>query len=58
MIVNPEKLNAILINKRKSNFTNLQIDIDDKAIKSVSSEEWLAITVDDKLHFNLHISNI
>ena len=58
MIANPEKSQAILLNKRKSNLTNLRLNIDDKAVKLVSSTELLGIIMDDKLNFNLHIGNI
>ena len=46
------------MNKRKSNLTNLQLNIDDKAIKLVSPVELLGIIMDDKLNFNLNIGNI
>ena len=46
------------MNKRKSNLTNLQLNIDDKAIKLVSPVELLGIIMDDKLNFNLNIDNI
>ena len=58
IIVNPEKILPILLDKRKSDLTNLQININDKAIKSVSSVKLLGITMDDKLNINLHIGNI
>ena len=46
------------MNKRKSDLTNLQLNIDDKAIKLVSPVELLGIIMDDKLNFNLNIGNI
>ena len=58
MIVNPEKFQPSLLDKRKCDLTNLQINIKDKTVKLISSVELLGITVDDKLNFNLHISNI
>ena len=58
MIVNPDKFQAILIDKRKSDHTNHGIVVDNRNIKVVSSVELLGIQVDDKLNFNLHISNI
>ena len=45
MIVNPDKVQAILLDKRKSGHTNQRIEL-------------LGIQIDDKLEFNLHISNI
>ena len=58
MIFNPEKFQAIILDKRKSNLTNIPLTIDNQTIKSVSSVELLGIPLDDKLNFNLHISNI
>ena len=58
MIINPDKFQAILLDKRKSDHTNEIILVDDQNIKVVSSVELLGIQIDDKLNFNLHISNI
>ena len=58
MIVNPDKFQAILLDKRKSDHTNQRIAVDNQNIKVVSSVELLKIQIDDKLNFNLHISNI
>ena len=58
MIVNPDKFQAILLDKRKSGHTNQRIVVDNQYIKVVSSVELLGIQIDDKLNFNLHISNI
>ena len=58
MIVNPDKFQAILLDKRKSDHTNQHIVVDSQNIKVVSSVELLGIQIDDKLNFNLHISNI
>ena len=58
MIVNPDKFQAILLDKRKSGHTNQRIVVDNQYIKVVSSVELLGIQIDDKLEFNLHISNI
>ena len=58
MIVNPDKFQAILLDKRKSDHTNQRIVVDNQNIKVVSSVELLEIRVDDELSFNLHISNI
>ena len=49
MIVNPDKFQDIVLNKKRSNLTNTNFQIDDQVIKSVSSVE---------LNFNLHISKI
>ena len=48
----------MLLDKRKSDHTNQRIAVDNQNIKVVSSVELLGIQIDDKLNFNLHISNI
>ena len=58
MIVNPDKFQAILFDKRKSDHKNQRIVVDNQNIKVVSSVELLQIQIDYKLNFNLHISNI
>ena len=58
MIINPDKFQAIILDKKKSNLTNLPLTINNQTIKSVTSVELLGIHLDDKLNFNLHISNI
>ena len=52
MIVDPNKFQVILLEKRKSNNTDV------KLVKSVSSVDILGITIDDKMNFNLHIDKI
>ena len=58
MIINPDKFQAIILDKKKSNLTNIPLSIDNQTIESVSSVELLGIHLDDKLNFNLNISNI
>ena len=58
MIVNPDKYQANIIDRKKFNLTNVLLTIDNQTIKSVPSVELLGIYLDDKLNFNLHISNI
>ena len=58
IIINPDKFQAIILDKKKSNVTNIPLTIDNQTIKSVPSVELLGIHLDDKLNFNLHISNI
>ena len=58
MTVNHDKCQAILLDKRKGDHTNQHIVVDNQNIKVVSSVESLGIQIDDKLNFNLHISNI
>ena len=58
MIIDPDKFQAIILDKKKSNLTNIPLTVDNQTIKSVPSVELLGIHLDDKLNFNLHISNI
>ena len=58
MIVNPDRFQAIALNKKHSDLTNTNFQVDNQMIKSFSSLEFLAIEIDDKLNFNLHISKI
>ena len=58
MIINPDRFQAIILDKKKSNLTNILLTIDNQTIKSVPSVELLGINLDDKSNFNLHISNI
>ena len=58
MVINPDKFQAIILDKKKSNLTNIPWTIDNQTVKSVPSVELLGIHLDDKLNFNLHISNI
>ena len=58
MIINPNKFQTIILDKKKSNLTNIPLTIDNQTIKSVPSVELLGIHLDDKLNFNLDISNI
>ena len=55
MIVNPNKFQSIVLNKKRSNLVNTNFN---QVIKTVSSVEFLGIQIDDKLNFNLHISKI
>ena len=58
MIVNRDKSQAIVLNKKRFNLTNVNFQVENQMIKSVSSIELLGIQIDDKLNFNLHISKI
>ena len=48
---------GIIINKKKQNHTAEYISIDQKNTKTLSVE-LLGVHIDNKLNFNLHISNI
>ena len=58
MIANPDKFQAIVLNKKRSELTKRNFQVDIQVIKSVSSVELLGIQIDVKLNFNLHISKI
>ena len=58
MIVNPDKFQVIIIDKKKGDHTNENVVIDNKQIKILPSVELLVIQLDDKLNFSPHISNI
>ena len=58
MIINTDKFQTIILDKKKSNLTNIPFTIDNQTIKSVPSVELLGIHLDDKLNFHLYISNI
>ena len=57
MIVNPDKFQAIILDKLKRDHTDECITVDNQQIKVVSSVKLLGLQLDDKLNFNLHISN-
>ena len=50
MIVNPDKFQAIVLNKKSSDLTNTNFQVDNQVIKSVSSVELLGIRIDDKIN--------
>ena len=58
MVVNPDKFQILLINKRKRHHTNEVLQTKEQSKKTVPSLELLSIEIDDKLSFNLHNSKI
>ena len=58
MIVNPDKFQAVVLNKKRSDLTNTNFQVDNQVMKLVLSVELLRIQIGDKLDFNLHISKI
>ena len=58
MIVNPDKFQVIIIDKKKGDHTNENVVIDNKQIKTAPSVERLGIQLDDKLNFSPHNSTI
>ena len=51
MIVNRDKFQVIMIDKKKVDHTNEKVVIDNKQINTVPSVELLGIQLDDKLNF-------
>ena len=58
MIVNLDKFQVMIIDKKKGDHTNENVVIDNKQIKNAPSVELLGIQLDDKMNFSPHISNI
>ena len=58
MIANPDKFQAIVLDKRRSNNTEVKFIIGSEQIQAVPSVDILGITIDDKLNFNLRIDKI
>ena len=58
MIANPEKFHAILLRKNQTNTSGEQITINGKMIKSEDTVKNLGVTLDYRLDFDPHISNI
>ena len=58
MTANPEKFQAILLRKNQTNTSGEEINIDGKMIKSEETVKLLGITLDYRLDFDPHISNL
>ena len=58
MIVNPDKFQVILLDRRGSDDTNIKVKIRKEKIKSTSSVKLLVVHNDDKLNFNHHINKL
>ena len=58
MTVNPNKFRLIFLDKRRSDNTNIEVEIGNEKISSTSSVKLLGVHIDDKLNFNEHINKI
>ena len=58
MIANPEKFHFIILTKNKTDNSGIEIRINDKLIKSEQHVKLLGVKIDNKLNFNLHVSDI
>ena len=56
MIVNADKFQVLLIDKRKQDYTKEVVQEEEQSIKAVHSVELPGIETDDKLSLNIHIS--
>ena len=57
MIVSTDKFQAIILNKKESE-AKYKLTIDNNDIESTKSVKLLGITIDDRLRFDQHISNL
>ena len=58
MFINPDKFEAFVIDKKRTNYTNEKIQISSEDIQFVPWVKLFGITIDDRLNFNEHISSI
>ena len=58
MIANPEKFHCIILTKNKADTSEIEVRISDKVIKSEPNVKLLGVTIDNKINFDLHVSNI
>ena len=57
MVVNAGKFQAIILDKKESE-AKFKLTIDNNDIESTKSLKLLGITIDDRLRFDQHISNL
>ena len=58
MIVNPDKFQAIVLNKKRSDLTNTNFQDDNQLVKLFSSVKFIGIQIVDEFNFNLLIGEI
>ena len=58
MIANPETFHCIILTKNKADTSEIEVRISDKVIKSEQNVKLLGVTIDNKINFDLHVSNI
>ena len=58
MIANPDKFHALLVRKDRDDTTGQNITFQGHTIKSEETVNILGVTLDNKLNFDTHISNI
>ena len=58
MIANPNKFHALFVKKDQTNTCGVNLDLQGHSIKSKETVKLLGVTLDYKLNFDPHISNI
>ena len=58
MIANPDKFQAVTMNKRKKNQIKHKLEIYNNEIETNRSVKLLCIEIDNQLRFNQHISKL
>ena len=58
MIVNPDKFKAIILTKTKQDTSGIQISLKGHCITSTSSVSLLGVTIDRRLSFEKHVSDL
>ena len=58
MIVNPDKFKAIILTKTKQDTSGIQIGLKGHCITSESSVSLLGVTIDYRLSFEKHVSDL
>ena len=58
MIANPDKFQAIVLKKNGEDSSNIPLKINGETIRSENEVVLLGVTIDDKLSFASHISNL
>ena len=58
MIANPNKFHALFVKKDQTNTCGINLDFQGHSIKSEETVKLLGVTLDYKLNFDPHISNL
>ena len=58
MIANPNKINALFVKNDQTNTCEINLDLQGHSIKSEETVKLLGVTLDYKLNFDQHISNL